>query len=99
MSRYGYLACHDCEVILWLGKARFAGDRVVAFHAGADATPNPENTLLTRALWKFLATHAGHPIATQVEGAPDFDKIAEYREIGGDMEGDVSLEEYVSDPP
>lgn len=98
MSRYGYLTCHDCEVVVWLGKALFSGDHVVAFRVGSeDALPNSRNDLLTRVLWKFLAEHAGHHIGTLVEGNPDFDKVAEYREIGGDMENDVPLEEYVRD--
>src|SRR5690606_783002 len=96
MSRYGYLTCHDCEVILWLGKAVFSDGRAVAFRIGLDEAPaSSEDELPARARRKFVAEHAGHSMATLIEGEPDFDKIGEYREIGGDMEGDLPLDEYV----
>jgi hypothetical protein len=98
MSRYGYLTCHTCEISLWVGKALFSNGRVVAFHIGPDEAPsNSKNERLNRALWKFLAEHTGHHIATLVEGDLDFDRIGEYREIGGDMDGDLTLDEYVRD--
>ncbi|HYU14560.1 MAG TPA: hypothetical protein VEL05_00745 [Candidatus Acidoferrum sp.] len=98
MSRYGYIACHDCKIDIWLGKALFANGRPVAFHVGQETDPpNSRNELLTRALWKFLAEHAGHHVSILVEGTPGFEALADYGEIGGDVEGDVSLADYVRD--
>ncbi len=39
--------------------------------------------------------HAGHPIRVAVEGAPDFDVIGDYTEIGGDEFMDISFDDYL----
>jgi hypothetical protein len=32
MSRYAWLVCMDCKVMVWLGKAAIKGDRVDYIH-------------------------------------------------------------------
>ncbi len=92
MSRYAWLICEECKICLWLGKALFEGDRLDQFKIGADPLPNPENALLNRVVWKIFADHAGHPLRVAVD--PAFD-AGPWREIGGDEEGDISVEEYL----
>jgi hypothetical protein len=86
MSQYSYIVCRDCQEAIWLGKVvRDKDGRISYFHAGSDGSlPNSKNEVLTRALWKFLAGHAGHQILVTTEGDPFYDCIGDYREIGGD---------------
>lgn len=96
MSRYAYIACQHCAKTIWLGKAIFNGPQPVMFQVGAASEgPNSENVLLTRAIWKFLADHAGHALIVSVEGDDHYEAIGEYEEIGGDEVTSISLEEYV----
>ena len=96
MSRYGYLRCHDCQVAVWLGKAIFVDGRPSSFHIGQpDDPPNSQNQTLTRVVWKFLADHAGHDIAVLVEGQPGYARLADYQEIGGDTDRDISFDDYL----
>jgi hypothetical protein len=101
MSIYSYFCCTDCKVSLWLGKAVFADEqktKVSRFQIGpVGSIPNHENRLLTAALWKMLAVHHGHTIHTFFDFEYDalLDRGA-YREIGGDVGGDISIEEYVA---
>jgi hypothetical protein len=98
MSQYSYIACRDCQEAIWLGKVvRDKDGNISHFHAGPrGAPPNSKNESLTRALWKFLATHAGHHIFVTTEGDQFYDCIADYREIGGDDSSAISFEEYLA---
>ncbi|TCO52476.1 hypothetical protein [Actinocrispum wychmicini] len=101
MSDDAYLVCPPCQVLLPLGKPLVGDDgSVVRFHRGAeDAPPNSGQPDLTRALWKFLAEHAGHPMRVKFSYEPDFDVIAGFRRVGGDTVDDVPFDEYLRDWP
>lgn len=99
MSDAGYLTCPPCQVILPLGKPVLGtSGGIDRFHlAGQGFDANSANPLLTKALWKFLAEHAGHPMRVKFSYEPDFETVAGFQEIGGDQDTDVPLETYVRD--
>lgn len=81
---------------MWLGK--YVQADLPYFHIGdADDPPNAQRTDLSRALWKFLAAHVGHPIRVIREDVADFEIVAGYREIGGDERRDISFADYLLD--
>ncbi len=83
MSLDGWLACIECRMCLALGKPiRPDGDEIRYFQVGYVA--NSAQPDLTRALWKFLADHAGHPLRVLVTGQPGYDDLEHFIEIGGD---------------
>jgi len=86
-------------VLLPLGKpVRREDGSIDHFHlAGEGYDSNSEHPLLGRALWKFLADHAGHPFRVAFSDEPDFEVVASFSEIGGDEIGDVTLVEYMQD--
>lgn len=99
MSESAYLTCPPCQVILPLGKPVQGPDgHLDRFNLAGQGYPaNSANPPLTKALWKFLAAHAGHPLRVKFSYEPDFETIAAFQEIGGDQIGDVPFEEYVRD--
>lgn len=100
MSQYGYLVCHDCRQMLFLGKLVQPSVNPVYFHVGgADLPPNSRKPELTRAVWRFLAGHAGHSIGVVTDFDDDFDDVAKYADIGGDSSGDISLDEFLKGFP
>src|SRR5579859_7061955 len=95
MSIYGYLNCHDCMQMLWLGKALSDRDTVFAFHiGGADEPRHWKQEQLNQVLWKFLADHVGHRIDVRLESEMS-EEMSGYQEIGGDTENDITFEEYL----
>jgi hypothetical protein len=96
MSVYGYLACEQCRIYMWLGKAlRREDDSVLKFHVGDEhEPPNSEKTIRTKALWKMLADHTGHPLRVLLEHELDalLDTKDDAREIGGE----IPFDEYLS---
>jgi hypothetical protein len=109
MSIYGYFACMDCKVILWLGKALFrnAEDvtdyRVFYFHMGEEHDPlDSEQRDLSAVLWKLLADHTDHRLCPLLDDSDEFnDLVADESayEIGGDTFKDVSFADYLADWP
>ncbi|WBB48664.1 hypothetical protein O3597_26920 [Verrucosispora sp. WMMA2044] len=98
MSLDGWLACIECRMCLALGKPiRPDGDEIRYFQVGYVA--NSAQPDLTRALWKFLADHAGHPLRVLVTGQPGYDDLEHFIEIGGDAAPDIPFEEYLRDFP
>lgn len=99
MSRYGWFACIDCQIMVWLGKAIFdQNHQVVNFHIGQSTdSPNWQRTTLNRVIWKMLADHAGHTLNVIIEGAPQWEMISDFRVIGGDEIGDPSYQEYLGE--
>lgn len=83
--------------MIWLGK--IVGDDaggIDHFRIGDAATPpNSANLLLNRALWKFLAETTGHDLCVITDTHPEYQRLEEYREIGGDAAGDIPLERYL----
>lgn len=97
MSVAAYLVCHHDQTLLGLGKPLrpSTGEiRAFSYRSGdADAT-------FARSLWKYLAGCPGDGVALHFDSDPEFDDIAEYREIGGDVEdGDLPLPDYLADEP
>lgn len=82
---------------LWLGKiVRQPDGTTNYFKAGpAEAPPNSAQPGRTRALWKLLADHAGHPLRVISEGEPGYNEIGEYVNIGDNEPNDVSFERYL----
>lgn len=111
MSHYAVLVCPSCRVSLFLGKAVYAAAPAAPprpgapapishFHLGSDgAPPNSAQPELTRALWRMLAQHAGHPLAVLVEGDPRYEQAAEYAEIGGDTLRDLPMDRFLDGFP
>ncbi|MBF6278312.1 MULTISPECIES: hypothetical protein [Nocardia] len=101
MAEYAYLVCRANETMFALGKAvkKPNGD-VDYFHRVDPTVPsNSGNTLLSKALWKFVAEYGPRGLVVVSEYDDDFEAIAEYREVGGDEIGDISLEQYVAGWP
>ncbi len=96
MSRYTWLTCDDCKVMVWLGKAKIAGERVEAIRPAGE---EHENDVLNRVIWKMFADHAGHTLRVVVDLDPEYQDLGEYVEIGGDKYGDMSIEAYLLEPP
>jgi hypothetical protein len=94
MSIYGYLFCHDCEQMLWLGKALRDDNGQLAYQIGT-SPPNWKNEVLNQVVWKFLADHTMHKIDARLEHQAT-DQMHEYKEIGGDEIPDISFSEYLS---
>src|SRR5690242_15886081 len=98
MSIYGWFACQQCRTCLGLGKwIRDADERTIYFQSGY--TPNSAQPDRTRALWKFLADHATHPLVVLLPGVPGYDDLDEYCLIGGDRIQDVPFDEYLKEWP
>ena len=100
MSRYAWLACTDCKVMLWLGKTvgDDSGGGIRFFHIGAaEEPPNSARPVLNRALWKLLAEHAQHTFRVVTDQDSEYKALAEYVEIGGDEDRDIPFETYLKD--
>ncbi len=93
MSIYGYLNCHDCRQMLWLGKALWHRDhRPFQFHIGGPEGPlNWSLPQLNQVLWKFLADHTGHHIDVRLEHEMT-EEMFGYQDIGDD----ISFEAYLA---
>jgi hypothetical protein len=51
---------------------------------------------LTKALWRFLADTAGHALVVMADDDPEFEKTADFVEIGGAAEdGGIPFEQYL----
>ena len=64
---------YGLSVMLWLGKAVYAGhERCISFfHMGtAEEPPNSARPLLNRVLWKLLAEHARHTLRVVTDQDP-----------------------------
>ncbi len=105
MSRYAWLACSEQRLMIWLGKIiTDAEGRVHHFRIGDHPEPpNSANERLNRTLWKFLADTAGHDLCVITDTHPEYQKLGEYREIGGHEISDIPLDDYLGtwsdDPP
>ena len=99
MARSAYLACVDCKVMFWLGKAIFNPNETINYFLGVKEGHNWQDPELNRVLWKMLADHASHPLRVLVEWTPEYDAFMENEQkvdIGGDEPGqDISIEEYL----
>lgn len=100
MSIYGYLCCHDCRQMLWLGKAVYWDEPKRAyFHiGGVDEPLNWLRTELNQVIWKFLGEHTSHRIDTRLEHDLD-DDMWGYQEIGGDDDNSASFAAYLEGWP
>ncbi len=95
MSIYAYLNCHDCRQTIWLGKALHTDYKPYCFHIGQpEEPPHWQREQLNQVIWKFLADHANHHIDVRLEQDVT-EAMGDYQEIGGDRDGDISVEEYL----
>ncbi len=101
MAEYAYLISRPSKTMLALGKAVKTADGKIDYFSleNGDSGRNSDNTVLTKALWKFLAEYGSHGIEVVSDYHPDFETIAQYREIGGDTLDDISLEQYIEGWP
>jgi hypothetical protein len=81
-----------------LGTAYRLGDQRIGYFQDG-YTANSGQPELTRALWKFLADHATHPLRVLLPDTPGYDDLDQFRGIGGDERGDVSFAEYLDGWP
>ena len=98
MSRYAWLACTDCQVMLWLGKTVFheKNGQIDFFHRGAaEEPPNSARTVLNRVMWKMLADHARDTFRVVTDQDPEYASLGEYVEIGGDEDRDIDFDVYL----
>ncbi|GIJ31070.1 hypothetical protein [Micromonospora sediminimaris] len=98
MSLTGWLACPQCATCVALGTAYRLGDQRIGYFQDG-YTANSGQPELTRALWKFLADHATHSLRVLLPDTPGYDDLDQFREIGGDEQGDVSFAEYLDGWP
>ncbi|MBN1877042.1 MAG: hypothetical protein JXA33_22660 [Anaerolineae bacterium] len=96
MSRYAWLVCHTCKVMVWLGKAAMKGADVEYIHP-AGAAPDDEKQTLNCVIWKMFADHAGHALQMITDQSPAYASLEGYVEIGGDEDGDISFDAYLKD--
>lgn len=100
MSRYAQLACMDCKVLCFPGKAVYRQDeRIDYFKIGPASEPaNWQRPELNRVIWKMLADHAGHHLQVVVSGDAEFEQAADFAMIGG-VTGtqEISFEDYLTD--
>ena len=95
MSVYGYLSCHDCRQIHWLGKAVRPQQGSLYFHRGGPRDPpHWRRETLNQVIWKFLADHVAHRIDVRLDHDMT-EEIHGYQEIGGDSDADVTIDEYL----
>jgi hypothetical protein len=102
MSLYAYLTCPETRQMIFLGKAVWTtGDdsrQVSYFHLGPRETaPNSQQEELSRAVWRFLADHAGKELRVLLEN--ELKDEGEYVVIGGDSKDDIPFDEYLKDWP
>lgn len=96
MSIYGFLNCHDCRQMVWLGKAMHEQYRPIWFHIGpADDPPNWQRDVLNQVIWKFLADHCSHRIDVRLESQMT-EEMYGYQDIGGDGETGISDAQYLA---
>ena len=96
MSIYGYLVCRNRKLMLALGKRlRDPDGKVIGFSIGDHRSS--EDVERTHALWRFLADTAGEELVVRFDYDDEFEEIATYCEIGGDVDGvDIPIEDYLS---
>jgi hypothetical protein len=106
MSENGFFVCHDCRVMLGLGKAIKREDDSINYYLSGVKERNWQQPDLDRALWKFVADHTAHRIAIIREYGLEFDdRTADedangrYTTIGGGARTDVPFERYLADWP
>lgn len=95
MSRYAWLTCYDCKVMVWLGKAGIAEGSIKAIQP---AGKEQENDTLNRVIWKMFADHAGHTLRVVTDLDTEYQSLGQYTEIGGDEYGDIDIETYLLGP-
>ena len=80
--------------MIGLGKRlREPSGTTIGFSIGNHLTS--EDPQLTQALWRYLADTAGSELVVKFSDDEDFEKVAGYRELGGDEYGDITIEDYV----
>ncbi|PRX92483.1 hypothetical protein CLV72_110245 [Allonocardiopsis opalescens] len=98
MSISAHLVCPNRRLSLRLGKRlRDEDGKVFGFSVGS--IDSWEDEQRSRALWKFLAETSGEELVVVFSDDEQFDTVAEYREIGGQIEdGDIPIEDYLRFP-
>jgi hypothetical protein len=102
MAVYAMIICPRRQLTLWLGKPLrdkpFSDPdfRVISFHSGSEVTPvNSAQPQLNSALWKFLADTAGEEVTTIFDHHEDFETIAGWQLVGGDIYG-IPFDDYLA---
>ena len=95
MAEYAWLVCWQCKVTLALGKAVAAdeeSERIVCYATAEGVGPEQVDT--TKALWRMMADHVGHPMEVVREYSRRFEDIGELDENGDDVYDDIDIEAY-----
>ena len=97
MSILSYLVCRSRQLTIALGKPLMRSDGTIS-DFGHGYLQGAERAQLDRALWKFLAATAGESLVVAGSDHPDFDTIAGWPMIGGEVEdGNIPLNEYLGE--
>lgn len=99
MSEAAWLVCWQCKVTLGLGKAvkEKESDRITSFVTTKGV--GSAQPVRTKALWRMMSDHAGHPLEVVREFSRRFDDIGELDENGDDVYVDIDIEEFAKDYP
>ncbi|MEV0732731.1 hypothetical protein [Polymorphospora sp. NPDC050346] len=97
MSEAAWLVCWECRVTLCLGKAvkEEHSDRITAYVTPAGV--GSVDPVRTRALWRMMADHVGHPLEVVREFSRRFDDVGELDENGDDVYADIDAREFARD--
>lgn len=97
MSRYAWLVCEESKQMIWLGKLVFNSESGENYFKIGDLTdpPNSENTILTKALMKFLAENLGRNLRVIME--EEFESVTNenFVEIGEDAGLGIHFDTYI----
>lgn len=100
MSIAAYLVCHRDRSLFGLGKPLRPPTGGIRAFSAASHSDEVVDPIFARSLWKYLADCPADDLALHFDSDPEFDDIAEYREMGGDVEdGDLPLADYLVGEP
>ena len=99
MSRYAWMVCEETKQVIWLGKmCSNPADGTAYFHIGGpEEVRNSNNSLLMRAVMKFLAANTGKALQIWTEEMYDTKIDDHFVEIGGEGGNSIELADYVKD--
>jgi hypothetical protein len=97
MSRYAWLVCEESKQMIWLGKMISDAESGENYFKIGDSTelPNSENTVLTKAVMKFLAENVGKNLRVITE--EEFESVTDedFVEIGEDEALGIGFNTYI----
>lgn len=99
MSRYAWLICVDCKIVVWLGKAAFTLDGRLEYIHPLGVASEAQKRTLNHVIWKIFADHAGHTLRVITDQDPAYSSLDGYTEVGGEEYGDINFKTYLAGWP